>query len=291
MSTMLYLGGPQGLAWTPSRLFSGWLVKNAIAAGDIDRDGYADVLSGGCDRAVVRRGGPTGLTENAASTFLRQDLAYHTPPSLAYNPCSGFGDAMAAADMNGDGYTDVVIGAPDTQTYNANWQGMIYTYRGGPTGYGSPTVVLGPLSPGNLHGANFGQAVTIAGDLNRDGYPEIAVGIPTYPWTYDLGWFPGAGRTWVFTSGAKGFNTTPIADLGNPNAKTKPYEGHFGSALTAGDFDRDGSSELVVAAPTNGNGTVYSYRTTGTSIFTVATRLTSTYWHGRFGFSVGGLLP
>jgi hypothetical protein len=282
----LYLGGPKGLASSPINLTSGFF--NAVAAGDLDGDGYADVVTGGCSLALVRRGGPEGLIDGPDATWLRQDLAYH---SETFQVCSGFAHAMAAADINGDGYTDIVIGAPATETRLVRDRGAIYVYLGGPAGYGTPTVVLGPLNPARYKGAQFGRAVTYAGDLDHDGYPEFAVGAPLYPVAAEYPYRPGPGHTYVFTSGPQAFSTTAIADLENPDARTNPHGGSFGVSLSAGDFDRDGNTDLAVGANTNSSsGAVYAYRANKLSRLSLSTRLTATTLNGWFGTALGGML-
>jgi hypothetical protein len=91
-----------------------------------------------------------------------------------------FGQALAAADVNGDGYADVVIGAP-----NAG-HGMVFVYNGSSTGLvanSTPTP-----SPDGQDG--FGTVLGAAGDINEDGYGDVLAG--------------EAAKVWLFTGSQTG---------------------------------------------------------------------------------------
>ena len=81
-----------------------------------------------------------------------------------------FGYSVASAgDLDGDGFTDSVIGAPDGQSYD----GRAYIYFGGEAGPGtSPDVSLHGTAPGEY----FGASVASAGDVNGDGFADSVVG-------------------------------------------------------------------------------------------------------------------
>ncbi len=113
------------------------------------------------------------------------------PPVLPVDPRSGsfrelavagggpdrLGSSVAGLDINGDGYSDVIIGAPqwDSETCAPTLdggQGYAVVIFGGPGMDSVPDLVLhGP-------GPRFGTVVAPAGDLNGDGYPDLAVGAP-----------------------------------------------------------------------------------------------------------------
>lgn len=105
--------------------------------------------------------------------------------------------------------------------------------------------------------AQYGRSMAV-GDLNGDGYQDLAVGAPG---DYALG-FPGAGRVYLYLGSASGLAANPYIleepDLAPllmlpplpPGIATGPAPGaHFGDGLAFGDLDDDGRDELVVGIP------------------------------------------
>jgi hypothetical protein len=226
----LYLGSAAGLPDAPSRTLAppdAMANFGTVAAGvgDINGDGYADVAVGapnaalGTGRVLVYLGSPAGLPE--------------VPSAVLEGPAgagAAFGSALApAGDVNGDGYADVVVGANGA----AMSAGLAYVYLGAPAGIAPPGVILGTgLS---APGAQFGAFVSGAGDVDGDGYADIAVGAPSV----------GAGRAMVFRGGRAGPGATPAVVLDGPDGPN----GSFGWAATgAGDVNGDGFDDLVVGA-------------------------------------------
>lgn len=85
----------------------------------------------------------------------------------------------SAGDVNGDGYGDVIIGAPayvdiisvSGGTYNAASVGAAFLYYGSASGLAvDPSEVLQPTTQA---GALFGYSVSKAGDVNGDGYGDV----------------------------------------------------------------------------------------------------------------------
>jgi hypothetical protein len=121
-------------------------------------------------------------------------------------------------DINADGFADLVVGAPGTSA------GLVHVYLGGPAGpAATPSQTLsGP--------AGFGQVVASAGDVNGDGFIDVAVTTST-----------GAGAVQVFLGSATGLGARATAlDRGAVTTG-------FGASLsTAGDVDGDGYGDLLV---------------------------------------------
>jgi hypothetical protein len=248
-SAYVYLGGATGLATTPitltgpaeSQIFG----RSVASAGDVNRDGYADLIVGanGSNTAYVYLGGATGLSS--------------TPTTLTRPVGSaGFGESVASAgDVNGDGYADVVVGAGGSNT--------AYVYLGGATGLATtPTTLRGPAGS-----SYFGLSVASAGDVNRDGYADLVVGAF------------GSNTAYVYLGGATGLATTPTT-LTGPAGSTS-----FGrSVASAGDVNGDGYADVVVGAYTSN--TAYVYLGGATGLATTPTTLTGPAGSNYFGVSV-----
>lgn len=270
----VYLGGPSGLGATPSAAStllptaSSTNFGSAVAsAGDVNGDGYADVVVGAPFPAsqgavFVYLGGANGL---GATPPL--------PSAITISPGGGFGTAVASADANGDGYSDVIVGAP-AATYNGitPGPGKVYVYRGSSSGLvvASPTVIPAPT------GFAFGGAVA-GGDVNGDGYADIAVGQITV----------GAmtsGAAYVFLGGSS-ISTTPASVWGTiPSPSSAQYYG-FGTSVALADVDGDGFEDLAVGADTTDHtGAVYVYAATGGALSaTPTTPADPTGVNGHFG--------
>jgi hypothetical protein len=220
----VYLGGPSGLATTPTTMLarpdgSTSFGRSVGSAGDVNGDGYADIVVG----AYLYLGGSGGI---------------HTSPAMTL-PGGDFNDSVAGAgDVNGDGYGDVVVGAT-----SASGVSRAYVYLGAAViGAGPATTMDAP--DGDLSG--FGRSVACAGDVNGDGYADIVVGAP--------GGSCGTNRAHVYLGSAAGIRTTPTISIMGPDA------GCFGASVaSAGDGDGDGYTDVVVGAYGVGEGRAYVY--------------------------------
>jgi hypothetical protein len=150
---------------------------------------------------------------------------------------SSFGHA---ADYNGDGYSDMVVRARET----ASTPSQLYLYFGGPEGLPStPSRVLPAAStPGYEHGFSFGAA----GDLDGDGYGDLASGDISVPERFD----DNAGFVHLYHGSEDGPGEAPELTI----AETR-REQLLGWALAAaGNFDGDGFSDLLVTSPQRSSG-------------------------------------
>jgi hypothetical protein len=266
----VYLGGPSGLATTAATTLTGETAGDAFGwpvapAGDVNKDGYADVVvgapwySGFTGRAYVYLGGASGLAATPATTLTGEAIN------------NRFGQSVATAgDVNGDGYDDVVVGAP----WNNNFTGRAHVFLGGAGGLStSAATTLTGEAPNNY----FGQSVATAGDVNFDGYADLVVGA--------YGYGSNTGRAYVYLGGASGLSTTAVTTL--TGEATSNYFGQ--SVATAGDADGDAYADVVVGAwgySTNtGRAYVYLGSASGT-VATATTTLTGESATSRFGSSV-----
>jgi hypothetical protein len=91
---------------------------------------------------------------------------------------SQFGSSVGTAgDVNGDGYADVIVGAP-RDTNGQNIEGRAFVYHGSTSGLSS---TLNWTAESNQANARLGTSVDTAGDVNGDGYADVIVGHPCRP--------------------------------------------------------------------------------------------------------------
>jgi hypothetical protein len=252
----VFLGGASGItassiadahAVIESDESDSWAGASVASAGDVNGDGYADVLIGGPFYGTEDGGGVAVLLGSASGIVLEGDDTFL--PVLS-GGASGdmFGTSVAAAgDVNGDGYGDVIVGAPDFDSGGQDQEGAALVYLGSAVGLTlSPDRIATARSrlESDQASARLGFAVASAGDIDADGYDDVIVGAPYYD--------SGAGDTgaaFVFHGGASG-----IGDGDPLSARTRllgdqPDAWLGRSVASAGDVNGDGYGDVIVGAP------------------------------------------
>jgi hypothetical protein len=253
-----YYGGPAGLPNDPNRFLEvNWgaarFGSSLATAGDVNGDGYSDIIVGavyyndgqaGEGAAFVYHGSASGLGSN-------WQAAWQSNQAEAF-----FGRSVASAgDVNGDGYSDVIVGAfgahnpsnPQTK------EGRVFVYYGSSSGL---PVVPSWTAEGNQVGGEMGQSVATAGDVNRDRYSDIIVSA----WKYSPGTsIANEGTVFVFHGSSSGLDTgsRPIGTPDNADWTMRGGEaqGYFGNWVdTAGDVNGDTYSDVVIGARYQDNG-------------------------------------
>src|SRR5262249_22456335 len=148
--------------------------ESVAGAGDVNGDGYADVIVGdpnyGNGAAFVFLGGPSGVANgNPATAATRITADPADMPACPTGGNAGFGARVASAgDIDGDGFDDVIIGAP---LYSAleSGEGAAFVFLGSALGIASGTAATAAAQlESNQAGASFGTSVASA-DLDHDG--------------------------------------------------------------------------------------------------------------------------
>jgi hypothetical protein len=268
---MVFFGGPK-LKSQPDVVFpaeipgtlNDFTNGTMVGCGDLNGDGYDDIAFGATDypngsppttpnRVEIHFGGP----DMAASAPL---VLYGEDPALDVNGnvnLDAFGLAISAAgDVNGDGYPDLIVGAlfsSDTSIIG----GKTRIYFGGPQMDSTPDVVLelDKASNPDLACDFFGASVAGLGDVNGDGFADVAVGAPCSDINNrdvindrDV---PTSSRVFVYFGGSTPHAVPDLVLQGDPRTN------EFGaSVVPAGDVDHDGYADFAVLAPGIGSVTI-----------------------------------
>ena len=143
----------------------------AIDAIDFDGDGFKDLIFGTTDtrRVYIIYGVPGGFTQNYDFT----STTYSSSVANIIATDNSFGYSLTCADINGDGYGDIITGNP---SYSA---GVIFGLSGKQAYSYSTLSSSGQVIKFTPSGStdNFGYS-TAAADVNGDGLPDIIYGSP-----------------------------------------------------------------------------------------------------------------
>lgn len=243
---LVYMGGHDGLGHSAVVLSGdedhpvGAVVA---AAGDVDGDGLADILSGG---------GPALETPLAAAVFAGSAAGPSPTPSyhLAWpSGAQGFGASMAGVgDVDGDGWQDLCIGADGIPaTGGVAGAGQVLCWRGGATGPdGTPTWTWADPVAGTM----AGRAIAGAGDVDGDGFADVLIGRPAWSDDQHL-----EGGALLLMGSAAGLGTSTAWTMGGDADSSDHGDAWIGTGqAVAGllDVDLDGYTDVAVGVPNVG---------------------------------------
>lgn len=230
-----------------------------FAVGDLNGDGFADIALGApndnsVDGAIYIF---YGSANRIASTTVAASSSASNVIKGEAGTASRFGFSANIADLDGDGYGDLIVGA---QYYNnAIGRGKIYVF------YGSSSGVTTPFSTTTANCINFigennndymAYAIT-SGDLNNDGYADILTASYNYPSA------SGNGRLYIiYGSSTRLTSGGATISLSNIITNTNASQDFFGWSLSLGDIDKDNKVDILIGAEayaSNSTGRIYIY--------------------------------
>ncbi len=203
------------------------------AAGDVNNDGYDDIVIGAVERGVY-----TG----AAYMYLGSSTGLGNTPAWQFNGTqqgAAFGTGISGGgDINGDGFDDIVVGAFWYTNGQANI-GQAYVFYGSATGLSSSANLT---LQGNTTNIGFGHQSAFAGDVNSDGYDDLLISSNIVSGQN--------GRVQLYLGGSSGLNTTASWVL----VGTQINEAMGYRLAGLGDANKDGFDDIIVGAYQYTNG-------------------------------------
>jgi hypothetical protein len=194
--------------------------ESVAGLGDANGDGFDDVVVG--DRpypSVPLGGGVETFTPGGVYVYYGSAAGLPARPSLLLPGTADdqLGQAVAHGDVNGDGYGDLLLGAP----FFGGPAGELRVFYGGPAGFSAVPDLVVPSPAGLLY---FGEGVRVLGDVNGDGCDDVAVQTDT---TFEL----------VFGS---------VAGLATVPGESVPHSTST-AIFPVGDLDLDGNDDVAIA--------------------------------------------
>ncbi len=208
----------------------------SIASGDLNGDGYKDIIIG----ALYHTNEAALYKSGAVYIYFGPDFTNRIA-LYASSTNKGIGWKAATGDINNDGITDLLISA----------NGKVLGFYGGASfapNINSPDLTISSSAAG------FGKTIAVLGDLNGDGYGDIAIGAPNAVVTLGIVSNRDTGSLYIIKGGT-GARTINLNSSPAPADLIVRIDGanlfdRFGSSIAVVDADGDSLTDIVIGAPT-----------------------------------------
>lgn len=221
---------------------SGALAYADAATGDFNRDGYADVALNYRDAS-----GAGKVTWFKGS----RSLGLSKVSTLSVKG----GRSLAAGDVNGNGYDDIVIGQPNATESGAISGGQVTMVPGTSAGFTTTGLTKITQSTTGVEGANesgdaMGASVSV-GDFNADGFADVLTGAPNEDITRSGADKADAGAVWLLKGASTGLTGTGSLSYSQDTtgiAGSTEKGDKLGSSVSLTDFSGQGRAHLLIGA-------------------------------------------
>ena len=195
------------------------------------------------------------------------------------------GKAVAFGDLNGDGYTDFVVGAPDATANSVASAGKVYIYYGRSSLAGTfnlstaNVTILG--ANGGAGGIQLGSALAV-GDFNNDSIADLFIGA-------EYGGSDAKGRVYAIFGSSSIPSTIDLATESRANITFSGINqtSHTGASIVLGDINGDRVKDVVIGSPSENRFSSYAYsgevyvvfgRPTPLTSYNLLTQVNVTFW-------------
>ncbi len=224
---------------------------SVAGAGDVNGDGYDDILIGAIwnDEGGSDAGQTYLILGKTTGWSMDTDLSTADASFRGEDSNDQSGRAVSGAgDVNGDGFDDLLIGAPYDENGGTD-AGQTYLILGKASGWSMDTNLSNADASfwGEDEGDEAGTSVSSAGDVNGDGYDDILIGAPK---NEDRGF--NSGKTYLIFGKASGWSMD--TNLSEADASFRGEDsGDYSGVSVAGaqDVNKDGYADILIGAPGN----------------------------------------
>lgn len=280
LAFIYYSTGAGGISSVAGTTISGPGGSNfacGLGLGDINGDGFSDLIVGG--NAYSSAAGGVWIFHSTGSAGITVNSYTLANTNIVGETTSNLGILVYTGDVNGDGYSDLAVAAPQ---YNGFF-GRAYVFNS--TGTTSGIIVSAATSANAvatgfvLSSVGFG---IVLGDINGDGYDDFATGAPGYS--------TSQGRVYVNLSDGSQISTGSINLILGESANQG-----FGNTLRISDINGDGRGDLIAGAYAYPDGValsgrVYVFHSVGSGYAAVSAGSANTIISGFTGSEFGSNL-